>query len=159
MLKNLPVTKFAGITLLQNRIVSAVCASRLLCKLQTRRIFPPSESGQLYGNRVGDEDLGLSHKIVLLNYLSLEMVSRFRGVANWSAWRGACIVVVAEMMITNNDHQNLLLVVRQVKRVVSRLVGRIESFPVGDTRPEAGYFEPPRQEKGFNFFHFFSFVL
>ena len=47
----------------------------------------------------------------------------------------------------------------QVKRVVSRLVGRIESFPVGDTRPEAEYFEPPRQEKGFNFFHFFSFVL
>ena len=37
----------------------------------------------------------------MLNYLSLEMVSRFRGVANWSAWRGACIVVVAdEMMIT-----------------------------------------------------------
>ena len=33
--------------------------------------------------------------------MSLEMVSRFRGVANWSAWRGACIVVVAdEMMIT-----------------------------------------------------------
>jgi hypothetical protein len=45
----------------------------------------------------------------------------------------------------------------QVKRVVSRLVGRIESFPVGDTTPKAEYFEPPRQEKGFNFFWFFFY--
>ena len=48
---------------------------------------------------------------------------------------------------------------RQVKTVVSQLVGRFESRSVGDTTPKAEYFEPRGQEKGFPLFFFGEIVL